>query len=249
MARTRIVAGQSLTDTAKAGWWSGAGSNCRPSANEWKRCSRTTRRPLSLAGAMLETCGSAGKGCTFPVTKWSLKHCSGERPAATLVRPSCQPAARPCDAPHRLPTPPDSLVMPSGTHRWVVVRMHKVNQWYPSLGQHRVCFRGPYMKGPRQAAAQRRCGKRTGEVGQPQQLRGIGQRHRPARWRALDLLAGQGAADRPGPFLARPGPGAGAGGLGEPVAFHAGTARCERRRPRGPRPAAGPRLRSAAAAS
>ena len=35
----------------------------------------------------------------------------------------------------------------------------------------------------------------------------------------FDLLAGQGAADRPGPFLARPGPGAGAGRLGEPVAF------------------------------
>lgn len=34
-----------------------------------------------------------------------------------------------------------------GHHRWVV-RMHKVNQWYPSLGQHRVLFRGPYLKGP-----------------------------------------------------------------------------------------------------
>jgi len=32
-------------------------------------------------------------------------------------------------------------------HQWVV-RMHKVNQWYPSLGQHRVRFRGPYIKGP-----------------------------------------------------------------------------------------------------
>lgn len=32
-------------------------------------------------------------------------------------------------------------------HSWVV-RMHKVNQWYPSLGQHRVRFRGPYVKGP-----------------------------------------------------------------------------------------------------
>ena len=35
----------------------------------------------------------------------------------------------------------------------------------------------------------------------------------------FDLLPGQGAADRPGPFLARPGPGAGAGRLGEPVAL------------------------------
>jgi hypothetical protein len=32
-------------------------------------------------------------------------------------------------------------------HHWVV-RMHKVNQWYPSLGQHRILFRGPYLKGP-----------------------------------------------------------------------------------------------------
>ena len=35
----------------------------------------------------------------------------------------------------------------------------------------------------------------------------------------FDLLPGQDAADRPGPFLARPGPGAGAGRLGEPVAL------------------------------
>ena len=35
----------------------------------------------------------------------------------------------------------------------------------------------------------------------------------------LDLLPGQDAADRSGAFLARPGPGAGAGGLGEPVAL------------------------------
>ena len=32
-------------------------------------------------------------------------------------------------------------------HRWVV-RMHKVRQWYPSLGQHKVIYRGPYVKGP-----------------------------------------------------------------------------------------------------
>lgn len=32
-------------------------------------------------------------------------------------------------------------------HRWVV-RMHKVRQWYPSLGQHKVIYRGPYIKGP-----------------------------------------------------------------------------------------------------
>lgn len=32
-------------------------------------------------------------------------------------------------------------------HRWVV-RMHKVRQWYPSLGVHKVLWRGPYIKGP-----------------------------------------------------------------------------------------------------
>ena len=35
----------------------------------------------------------------------------------------------------------------------------------------------------------------------------------------LDLLPGQDSADRSGAFLARPGPGGGAGGLGQPVAF------------------------------
>jgi hypothetical protein len=30
-------------------------------------------------------------------------------------------------------------------HRWVV-RMHKVRQWYPSLQQHKVLYRGPYIK-------------------------------------------------------------------------------------------------------
>ena len=32
-------------------------------------------------------------------------------------------------------------------HRWVV-RMHKVNQWYPSEGVHKIIWRGPYIKGP-----------------------------------------------------------------------------------------------------
>ena len=32
-------------------------------------------------------------------------------------------------------------------HRWTV-RMHKVNQWYPSEGRHKVLYRGPYIKGP-----------------------------------------------------------------------------------------------------
>jgi len=28
------------------------------------------------------------------------------------------------------------------------VRMHKARQWYPSLQQHKVIYRGPYIKGP-----------------------------------------------------------------------------------------------------
>lgn len=32
-------------------------------------------------------------------------------------------------------------------HRWVV-RMHKVRQWYPSLQQHKILYRGPFIKGP-----------------------------------------------------------------------------------------------------
>ncbi|MGW0608684.1 hypothetical protein [Streptomyces sp. NPDC002640] len=35
-------------------------------------------------------------------------------------------------------------------HRWTV-RMHKVRQWYPSTQEHRVIWRGPYLKGPADA--------------------------------------------------------------------------------------------------
>ncbi|MFF7889397.1 hypothetical protein ACH40F_52660 [Streptomyces sp. NPDC020794] len=35
-------------------------------------------------------------------------------------------------------------------HRWPV-RMHKVRQWYPSHQEHRVIWRGPYIKGPTDA--------------------------------------------------------------------------------------------------
>ncbi|MFC4466856.1 hypothetical protein ACFPH6_20380 [Streptomyces xiangluensis] len=31
------------------------------------------------------------------------------------------------------------------------VRMRKVRQWYPSLQEHRVIWRGPYIKGPADA--------------------------------------------------------------------------------------------------
>jgi hypothetical protein len=33
------------------------------------------------------------------------------------------------------------------SHRWVV-QMHKVRQWYPTLGRHKTIWRGPYVKGP-----------------------------------------------------------------------------------------------------
>jgi hypothetical protein len=35
-------------------------------------------------------------------------------------------------------------------HRWTV-RMHKVRQWYPSLREHKIIWRGPYIKGPADA--------------------------------------------------------------------------------------------------
>jgi hypothetical protein len=38
----------------------------------------------------------------------------------------------------------------AGPHQWRhhwVVRMHKVRQWYPSLQQHKVIYRGPFVKG------------------------------------------------------------------------------------------------------
>lgn len=35
-------------------------------------------------------------------------------------------------------------------HRWVV-RMHKVRQWYPTEGRHKIIWRGPYIKGPEDA--------------------------------------------------------------------------------------------------
>lgn len=35
-------------------------------------------------------------------------------------------------------------------HRWPV-RMHKVRQWYPSSQEHRLIWRGPYIKGPADA--------------------------------------------------------------------------------------------------
>ena len=57
----------------------------------------------------------------------------------------------------------------AGPHQWHhhwVVRMHKVRQWYPSLQQHKVIYRGPFVKGDTgQAAARRGRGARAGQVG------------------------------------------------------------------------------------
>ena len=39
---------------------------------------------------------------------------------------------------------------PSYNHRWVV-KMHKVNQWYPREKVHKILWRGPYIKGPENA--------------------------------------------------------------------------------------------------
>ena len=75
-------------------------------------------------------------------------------------------------------------------------------------------------------AAQSRVGDVPGEHGgaADHQLAGlaggaVGPRPVVADPDGFDLLPGENPADRSGPFLARPGPGAGAGGLGEAVAF------------------------------
>lgn len=51
-------------------------------------------------------------------------------------------------------SPTDATATEDGTrayhHRWVV-RMHKVRQWYPTEGVHKVIWRGPYVKGPENA--------------------------------------------------------------------------------------------------
>jgi hypothetical protein len=85
-----------------------------------------------------------------------------EQRIAAITKPESRHAARktaaragvPVDvrvvALRRAASPTSGPTHPSHTewhHQWVV-RMHKVNQWYPSLGQHRVRFRGPYLKGP-----------------------------------------------------------------------------------------------------
>jgi hypothetical protein len=72
------------------------------------------------------------------------------------------------DRPEAHPTDPDVRVIRLGNqvpaqrsagdsgikrvyhHRWTV-RMHKVRQWYPSTQEHRVIWRGPYIKGPTDA--------------------------------------------------------------------------------------------------
>lgn len=48
----------------------------------------------------------------------------------------------------RRPRDPDRETQPvAWSCRWVV-QMHRVRQWYPSEGRHKVIFRGPFFKGP-----------------------------------------------------------------------------------------------------
>ncbi|MFC5219605.1 hypothetical protein [Streptomyces coerulescens] len=53
-------------------------------------------------------------------------------------------------APTPRPSDPAREVKRVYHHRWPV-RMHKVRQWYPSRQEHRVIWRGPYIKGPADA--------------------------------------------------------------------------------------------------
>ncbi|MFJ3213132.1 hypothetical protein [Streptomyces flaveolus] len=71
-----------------------------------------------------------------------------------------QPRARPAPPDVRVirlanQVPAQRSAMDGGTsriyhHRWTV-RMHKVRQWYPSAQEHRLIWRGPYIKGPADA--------------------------------------------------------------------------------------------------
>ncbi|MGW2965109.1 hypothetical protein ACWDGI_42620 [Streptomyces sp. NPDC001220] len=53
-------------------------------------------------------------------------------------------------APSPRPSDPTGETKRLYHHRWPV-RMHKVRQWYPSRQEHRVIWRGPYIKGPADA--------------------------------------------------------------------------------------------------
>ena len=53
-------------------------------------------------------------------------------------------------APSPRPSDPEGEAKRVYHHRWPV-RMHKVRQWYPSRQEHRVIWRGPYIKGPADA--------------------------------------------------------------------------------------------------
>ncbi|MFF9127929.1 hypothetical protein ACF09J_32520 [Streptomyces sp. NPDC014889] len=75
-------------------------------------------------------------------------------------RPRNRPGAQPAEPDVRVirltnQVPAQRSTKDGGTsrvyhHRWTV-RMHKVRQWYPSAQEHRVIWRGPYIKGPTDA--------------------------------------------------------------------------------------------------
>lgn len=75
-------------------------------------------------------------------------------PAGHSAQVTASRAAVPPDvrvvALRRAESPSQSAASMAGAHQWRhhwVVRMHKVRQWYPSLQQHKVIYRGPFVKG------------------------------------------------------------------------------------------------------
>ena len=109
------------------------------------------------SGAILDEDQDGTLGSRFLYAFWRL--CEQEIAAVQPARTghSAQVTAA------RAAVPPDVRVValrragspgpgagPPGAHQWHhhwVVRMHKVRQWYPSLQQHKVIYRGPFVKG------------------------------------------------------------------------------------------------------
>ena len=79
------------------------------------------------------------------ITQAPLTHSAAATAAPRRHQPAGQRRHPPTTGPRRRPTRHTQPVQWST--RWVV-RMHKVDQWYPKLNTHRVLWRGPYVKGP-----------------------------------------------------------------------------------------------------
>lgn len=109
------------------------------------------------SGTILDDDQDGTLGSRFLYAFWRL--CEQEIAA---VQPACTGHSAQLTA-ARAAVPPDVRVValrrarstsspatPPGAHQWRhhwVVRMHKVRQWYPSLQQHKVICRGPFIKG------------------------------------------------------------------------------------------------------